>query len=101
MTHFFATEPTAFEFLAFMVENYKTEISMNKDYDRCHVKDDDDFRYALTELELMGELKIKPTWGHAQADEAGELRILLGGVTFYISYHDLEEKAKLIHDFNI
>lgn len=101
MTHFFATEPTAFEFLAYMVETYKTEISMNKDYDRCHVKDDDDFRYALTELELMGELKLKPTWGIGQDNEVGELSILLGDVTFYISYHDQEEKAKLRHDFNI
>lgn len=45
-----------------MVENYKVEISMNKDYTRCHVKDDDAFRYALTELELTGELQLKPTY---------------------------------------
>lgn len=102
MTHFFATEPTAFEFLAYMVETYKVEISMNKDYDRCHVKDDDAFRYALTELELTGELKLTPTYAIGLPNESGELSVyLLPGITFYISYHDQEDKAKLRHDFNI
>lgn len=102
MTHFFATEPTAFEFLAYMVEQYKVEISMNKDYDRCWVKDDDAFRFALTELELLAELKLQPTHSIGLPNECGELSVyLLPGITFYIAYYDQEEKAKLKHDFNI
>lgn len=94
------TNPTPFEFLAYMVENYKTEISMNRDYTECLVKDWEDFRNTANEMRVT-DFVLKPTYAIGVDNESGDLFVKLEDIKFYITYHDMEEKEKLVHDFEL
>jgi hypothetical protein len=88
--------PSPLEFIACLVQEYKSPISTNKDCTAILVQDDDAFRYTVETFNLISLVEVKVLSDKWKPNETSQVSIKLENITFFVHFYFPEDKDNFL-----